>query len=287
MIGNTVWETDRLPHHWPALLNEVDQIIVPSQFNAKIFSRAGLDPPIAVVPHIRVCEPAPADDETIASFRMRYGIEPGNRVVYCIDAWNQRKAPWTTINTFLRAFTSRDPVTLVFKTSAAGPRSAVDPTESRTRDLVAELVASVRDPAEVVVIAEQISAADLEILHQIGDCYLSMSHGEGFGVGPFDAAAAGNPVVVAGWGGTLDYLTSAWPFLLDIELVPVMNVRGLPSYDAGQRWASPASDQAVEFLRDVVTDPVPAREHVSVIAGRIRHDFSVEAVAPRLVAAIT
>src|SRR4051812_22990393 len=31
--GHTVWETDRLPLHWPQLLNAMDGLIVPSRNN--------------------------------------------------------------------------------------------------------------------------------------------------------------------------------------------------------------------------------------------------------------
>ena len=52
-VGYTVWEADALPTHWPQLLEVADRILVPSQFNAATFRRAGVERAICVVPHVR------------------------------------------------------------------------------------------------------------------------------------------------------------------------------------------------------------------------------------------
>lgn len=39
-IGYTVWETDRLPAHWPRLCKPMKRILVPSEFSKNTFSRA-------------------------------------------------------------------------------------------------------------------------------------------------------------------------------------------------------------------------------------------------------
>lgn len=286
-VGNTVWETDRLPKQWPSLFAQVDRLIVPSRFNADLVDRAGVDTPTEVVPHILTARREEPDPDDIACFRRERGIPPDHRVVYCTDAWNARKAPWKTITCFLRAFTGREPVTLVLKTTATGPRSALDHGRHPTSDLVAELVARTTDPAHIVVIDDAIGPTDMEMLHHAADCYLSLSHGEGFGLGPFHAAAAGNPVVTVRWGGVLDFLTPDWPYLVDCDPVPVMNAGGLPSYQPDQNWASADLDHAIELIRAVIDDPERARARVAPTIEWLRSAFSLEAVGPRLVDAIT
>ena len=39
-----------------------------------------------------------------------------------------------------------------------------------------------------------------DAIHAIGDCYVSLTHGEGWGMGAFDAATLGKPVLITGWG---------------------------------------------------------------------------------------
>src|SRR5262245_66669261 len=41
LIGYTVWETDHLPHHWPQLLNPLDRIFVPCNWNREVFQTCG------------------------------------------------------------------------------------------------------------------------------------------------------------------------------------------------------------------------------------------------------
>ena len=50
-IGITVWETARPPLHWPALLDTLDAPIVPTEWNRRVFSEAGVSVPIHVLPH--------------------------------------------------------------------------------------------------------------------------------------------------------------------------------------------------------------------------------------------
>ena len=47
------WESDRIPAHWPAILNRFDGVLVPSTFNAEVFRAGGVTVPLHVVPHIR------------------------------------------------------------------------------------------------------------------------------------------------------------------------------------------------------------------------------------------
>ena len=61
--------------------------------------------------------------------------------------------------------------------------------------------------------------------------------GRGLGTGSFDAASFGNPSIVTGWGGHLDYLGSDYPYLVDYELVQT-------SSDKPDAFGFPQSDDA-------------------------------------------
>ncbi len=110
VVGCTVWETDRVPRHWPGLLNRMDHLMVPCSWNQQVFKRCGVTPPISVIPHIAASE----EPDGRRGFR---GIPDKNYVFYTIGAWTTRKAPWKTIACYLQTFSARDPVTLVVKTS--------------------------------------------------------------------------------------------------------------------------------------------------------------------------
>ena len=281
-LGMTVWETDALPPHWPDLINRADRVVVPCHWNVEVFADSGIVRPMEVLPHaLSPRGPAPAEDR-VASFRQDLGIAEGAFVFYSIDTWNARKAPWWLIRAFQRAFENDRDVCLVLKTSLVGPRSGADPDLHPTRQLVEELVSSFENPVPTIVLDQELPAAAIDLLHRLGDCFLSLSHCEGWGLGAFEAAALGNPVIMTGWGGQLDFLTGEWPYLIDYELTPVMNAHGRMSYLPNQRWAAASIEHAIELMRGVREDPEEARRRCQPHARRIRRDFDEARIGERL-----
>jgi glycosyltransferase involved in cell wall biosynthesis len=138
----------------------------------------------------------------------------------------------------------------------------------------------------VVLIDYEMTTVEIDLLHCTGDCYLSLAHSEGWGLSVFDAAASGNPVIVTGWGGHLDFLGDRWPYLIDFEMAPVMDAQGRGSYLPTQNWAAPSIDHAVRLIREVYENPEAARRHAAARAGRIAEEFGQEAVGKRLLGVI-
>jgi glycosyltransferase involved in cell wall biosynthesis len=279
-VAHTVWESDRLPHHWPELLNDTDLVIVPTDWNRTVFLAGGVHVPVAVVPHV-VAEPAPGDcGEPL-------GIPDDHVVFYAIGRWDERKAVFRTVRAFLDAFTARDPVTLVVKTGMTIEMPPSDwGAESQLRYTTAWQLASIvrefRSPARVQLEVETWPEARIDGLHHRGDCYLSLARGEGWGIGAFDATAFGNPVIATGWGGFLEYLTPDDAYLVDHRVVPVHS-SAFASYSPDQCWAEADTDHAVELLRAVAADPDAARERARPAQARVTRDYAGSVVAARFV----
>ena len=184
---------------------------------------------------------------------------------------------------YLDAFSGRDNVLLIVKTSArdhTGPllrqEQAVGP--GTTSWALARLMAGRPDPPAVRLIAGTIRERDVLALHRRGDCFVSLSRSEGWGLGGFDAAAYGTPVVTTGWGGQLDYLGDS-PYLVDYELVAVHDPLGEPSYTPDQRWAEPSVSHGAALLAQIAADPRPAREWAAVKGEEIRMRYQPSAIA--------
>ena len=204
LVGHTVWETDRIPDHWIECLDAADLLVVPSRFSAQAIRSSPVSVPVEVVPHV-------APGELSHTSHRWDGIPPDTFVFYTIAEWSERKAVFHSIEAYLRAFTSRDPVLLVVKTShhdRTGPppsgRHAVEPGTSAWA--LTRLLAQHRHPAPVQLVTRELSDDDVRALHERGDCFVSLCRSEGWGLGAFDAAASGHPVVTTGFGGHLDYL---------------------------------------------------------------------------------
>ena len=275
-VAHTVWESDRLPGHWPDLLDATDLVIVPTTWNRDVFVGSGVHTPVGVVPHV-VTVPVPGDEG------VGLGLDPDDFVFYTIGRWDERKAVFLAIEAYLRAFTADDPVVLVVKT---GPRlemppgewGAANPRSWTTPWQVASLVRRFRNPAHVRLEVETWTDDRMAGLHWRGDCYLTLARGEGWGIGAFDASAYGNPVVATGWGGFLEYLDDKSAFLVDHTLTTVEH-NAFASYSPDQRWAAPDVDHAVDLLRAVVADPDAARARAVLARDRVLGRYAPARVA--------
>jgi glycosyltransferase involved in cell wall biosynthesis len=277
LVGQTVWETDRLPRHWIACMNAADLLIVPCQFNADVIEDSPVSTPVAVVPYVA---PPPLPTRPGALWE---SIPEETLVFYTIAEWMPRKGVAKTVEAFLRAFTSSDHVMLIVKTSHRDytqPISGLGGIARRgtTAWALARLLAEHPDPPAVRLVTQELSDDELAGLHVRGDCFVSLCHGEGWGLGSFDAAAHGKPVVTTGFGGQLDYLHGS-PLLVDYESVAVHDGTRWGTYTPDQRWAEPDIDHAAELLRAVAKEP----EHARALAGErgreIRRRYRPAAVA--------
>ncbi len=284
-VAHTVWETDRVPAHWPDLINQADRVVVPTEWNREVFASGGVTIPIDVVPHV-ACDPVPGDEGASLA------IDDDLFVVYSIGRWDQRKAMFHTVRAFLEAFDGDDPVVLVVK---SGPRIEMPPIEAwgtsnpmawTTGWQVAHLVSRYANPAHIRLEVGTWTDEQIAGLHTRGDCYLSLPRGEGWGIGAFDAAAYGNPVVATGWGGLLEFLDPTVASLARSTLVPVEH-HAFASYSPDQRWAEPDVDHAAQLLRSVFDDRVTARERAVEFSEHVLREYAPSAVAAQFMGVIS
>jgi len=278
LIGYCVWETDKLPAHWPPLLNQLDQILVPCRWNKQVFERSGVVRPVEVIPHLFTF---PMSDHNGNDF----DPAPGHFVFYTIGDWTARKSIGDSVRCYLDSFTAADAVTFVIKTSFRdSSRHPFGLRARRTETALGEIVRSYKNPARIVLIDKPVSPGCIAGLHRRGDCYVSLCRSEGWGLGSFDAAAAGKPVLMTGFGGQLDYLSPEYSFLVDWRLVPVQDRYGGPSYTSDQNWAEPSLGQAARLMRWVYENQELAKEKGRRQASLIRKAFSSEKTMARLIA---
>lgn len=287
ILGIAAWEADRLPSAWPAAIRNVDRIAVPSRWNREVFLRSGVDRPVHVVPHaLPDVEPPSAGSK-----------QPGAPFVfYTIGPWTERKAIFKTLEAYWRAFTRDDPVRLVIRTTWTDQRRARYGRRwqwiGRWCESVLVPIARLRrrfpSPAPIRLRFRALSAARLRALHRDGDCYVTLSRGEGWGLACYEAAAAGKAVVATAFGGHLDFLPAELADLVRARLVEVspVGVREREFFGPGQRWADADVDHAAECLRRVFENPGEARRRGRELARHVRETFTAERVVERLLAAI-
>jgi hypothetical protein len=278
----TTWESDRASHTWLPSLERYDVVLVPSTFNRDALTVAGCPTPVHVVPH--VAKP-PAEVEPARFDRI------GDRYLfYVIATWSTRKAMAETVTAFLDAFDASDDVALVVKTTAddqvavARARRDVD-VDTRAWVAFAQLLAGRRQVPEIQLVTGHVPQADIDALHARGDCFVSLTRSEGWGLCIADALTYGNPVVVTGWGGHVDYLGRDYPLLVDYDLAPTALDPADDWFDtgSGHRWARARHDHAVDVLRWVADNPEKARATAAPLGERLLRDCSPDAVGRQLI----
>jgi len=296
-LGMTVWETDGIAEAWQCPIASVRHLAVPCSHNIELIAalrRQGRDlPPATLVPHVcRILRPPPPSRlDALAKWA---GIRHGDTVFYSINAWDPRKRLAQLVDGFARAFSHDDPAVLLLKTSRLGLFD--DPAgPSGTRD-VASIVQAIiarattesgRHSGRIALLAEDdVPDSLIDGFHSLGHCFVSLSHCEGFGLGAFDAASLGRPVISVGYGGPLDYLGQVWPGRIPHTMVPCQAIEGY-WFDQGQSWPQPDDAAAFAIMRKVMADPIPFRVAAETIRQRIAVQFGQQAVTERLSAAIT
>ena len=245
VIGYCTWETDVLPTTWSKCINEcVHELWVPSSYNKENFIKSGVTVPITVVPHIFLNVVLPAkntvnlNDDTIYTF-------------YTIGELNPRKNILETIEAFCKAFNKDDQVRLIVKTHY---KSYDIEDKSHCKHRINEELDKYPNHAPVILLTEPQTQKQINALHSIGDCYVSLTRSEGFGMPIFDAHNYGKQVICTGYSGPLDFLGKSHPGLVNYELGDVFgmkNFAGHSEQNPNQHWANPDVGHAAELMRKV------------------------------------
>jgi glycosyltransferase involved in cell wall biosynthesis len=264
VIAMTVWETNKMPSQWRNILNHAIDVWLPCQFNRQVFDGA-LEKPTFVLPHPLPQNFPPPQGGNSCPLN---GLTSGKFVFYSVFEWQDRKNPKGILEAYLRAFSDNDPTLLVLKTNASAACAA--------QATLADARGRLQSGASVEIRAEEWTHAQINALHDLGDCYVSLHRGEGWNYPLFEAAARGTPVVSTAFSGPLDYLDPAAHRFVRWNPAPVLQPYRF--YHRSMQWAEPDPTHAAEQLRWVFEYRDSARCSAAAAALTLRERFSPESV---------
>ena len=134
-------------------------------------------------------------------------------------------------------------------------------------------------PPLAVIADEGLGAGELAALHELGDCYLSLTRTEGWGLGAFEAALRGVPVVMTGYGGQLDFLDPDLARLVDHTMIPAVEPAWPLAVLPETTWAQADLEHAGVLLHEVVSDLPAARRQADELAARLAERYAPERIA--------
>jgi glycosyltransferase involved in cell wall biosynthesis len=242
VVWRAMFETASVPPAWSRRLDEVDEVWVPSKFNATTFAAAGVSrSKLRVIPEVidrHWFQTRAATPDPNGTFRF-----------LSVFRWQERKGWDLLLRAYLQEFNRNDDVELVIRADPFGPAT---PDIAET---IAQTVKTVRPFHTPVVtfLPNTLPPGQLRRLYTRSHAFVLPTRGEACGRPFMEAMACGLITIGTGWGGHLDFMNSSNSLLVKSELKDVSPeaVREWPYYQ-NQRWAEPSLPDLRRCMRRAV-----------------------------------
>jgi len=275
-IGYFAWETTLLHPQWLAALGCVNEVWVPCDWNVKTIEESGLDKPVFKIPH--GIDTAMFDNPDENKFAIS-GLSKDTYKFYSIFQWTNRKNPEGLIRSYFNSFDQNDDVVLILKAYLGG-------NVLKDKEFISERIAYIKKDMgvggypKIVVVVDKLSRSQMTGLHLYGDCCVSLHRGEGWGLVPFEAGLAGNPVIATGYSGNTEFMNKENSYLVDYQETFVSDMSGFNKwYFSSGCWAEPNLISASHWMQHVESNKEEAMLKGSRLKHNILSNFSFDAVS--------
>lgn len=257
-VGYTMLETSGIPEEWVRQCNAMDEVWVPSEFNRQTFMESGVTRPIEVMP-LGVNPHQFHPDIDAERFSSRYTF-------LSVFEWGERKNPASLLRAFCRAFAPDDDVALVIKYSM--------PMLFDRQQFLKELNLPDKTPPITFLQSKSIAYQEMGSLYRGADCFVSTTHGEGWGMPMLEAMACGLPTIATNWSAHTMFMNeqNSYPVPVD-PLIPAV-VR-CPYYE-GFSWAQIDEDALAERMRHINLHPNEAKRKGMSASKEVREKWTWE-----------
>lgn len=277
-IGYAAWETSKLPKQWPALCNLMNAIWVPSDWNVEVFKSSGVKVPVVKIPH--TIDLSDFDKNIPYS---EFYLPKDKFIFYSIFQWTERKNPQALIRAFLSEFSKKDNVALAIKSYR------LDNSEEDKKLIQKEIhhlgqTMYLEEHAPVFLVHQALSKQGMMSFHKQGHCLVSPHRSEGWGCGPFESLAFGNPTIATNFSGNLEFMNNENSYLIDCEMTPVCNMPW-PIYNGKMDWAEPSIRHLKQLMRHVYEHQEEAK-YKAEIGQKQLAQFNWESVGKKMVATL-
>lgn len=212
-IGYTAGiETNKISPHWIQPSNQMDKIIVVSNFAKKGFENGVYNVQDQMgnqIPNFKVTTPIEVVNYAVRkgdAVNIEFPLTTSFNFLVVAQA-GPRKNLINTIKWFIEEFKNNEHVGLICKTHTAGA-SQID--REVTMEVMSNVLAEYKDrKCKVYLLHGDMYEAEMAALytHPQVNALISLSHGEGYGLPLFEAAGYGLPIITTEWSGPVDFLS--------------------------------------------------------------------------------
>jgi hypothetical protein len=276
-IGYFYWEADRLPRFWASSLGYLNEIWAPCNLTKEACQRAGFRGKIKVVP-------TPSEDfytekRAVIPSNLSDGYTVSNDVYkfYSIFQWQNRKGYKTLLNAYYKTFKEGDKVILLLKVNPLNIKgSNYEGIKQDILEIKRKLNQKYYPP--IYLMRDIIKTEEIRALHNIGDCFVSSHHGEGWGMPIHDAMLSKKQIIVTRYGGVTEWLSDQSAHIINHSLGPVVDMDWCQLYGSYQNWAYPDVNHLMKLFRDVYENH-DKYGHKAEKAREIGKSFDIESVS--------
>ena len=280
-IAYFAWETSFVHPHWVKCLNRMQEVWTPSAWNVEAIRSSGVTVPVHKIPH--GISPDRFDGVEKSALEIA-GLDKNSYKFYNIFQWSARKNPESLIRAYFNAFNGDDNVVLLLKTYIGKG----GPVEQK---LIIEYIQSIKKDMgfskypRIVLLTDLLNDLQMKALHLNMDCFVSLHTAEGFGLTPFEAGLAGNPVIATGMGGNMEFMNAENSFPVNFQWTYVKNMSSFNQWYLGNgQWASPEEPHAAHLMRYAYNNREAAKVKGSLLSKYIKDNFSWDKVSDMMLA---
>ena len=264
-IGYTMLETTGVPPEWIEQCNKLDELWVPSPFNAWTFRRSGATVSMRVMPLGLV-------DTNYFNPGIKSAKIDGVYTFLSVFEWGERKCPEILLRAFNRAFSSNDPVVLICRYSNRDP--GVNPAE-----IIRSLNLNPSGGRIVYSENEPVPYYQMGQIYCSADCFVLPTRGEGWGMPIIEAMACGKPVIASYWSAQQFFMNDGNSYPLQVSLI---DAQAKCPYYLGYKWALPDEDHLVHLFRHVFANQEEALAKGARAATDVAKHWSIKASTTRM-----
>jgi glycosyltransferase involved in cell wall biosynthesis len=278
----TVYETDKLTSYIARAINLYDEITVPCHWNFETFSNY-TNKKIHLLPHLSEYNGKMPETSQPGFLK---SIDSDTFVFLNVSAWVTRKNIENMILAYSKAFKKTDKVIFIFKTSEIDISKRYWSNLFFDRNVFRKSIVSysniMRDhqlDSNIHFIDHRLSTDEMMHLYHRADCYFTMTNSEGWGMGSYESAHYGKPVIATNFSGHLDFLNDDNSFLIPSKTIPFkLNPWDDKYYYKGFTMAEPDFDSAVDLLRLVYQNRNLGQIKGKKLQQDVRNKFSEERI---------